>query len=126
MYAQNLPVDNESEAVELRERTTYVGSASSIVKKILEKVRIKPKPPQTIHSGTISEDERHSALAPFTMTGIDIGQVNRDYNAFFKTAWGSSPTSLPKTSAANVPQLHPQAVREQKEEKVGYHRAIVS
>lgn len=80
-----------------------VGSTSSIVRKLLEKV-VKPKQPQTIHSGTISEEERHSTLAPFTMAGISIGQVNRDYAAFFRTAWGSSPSSTPKTNAANLPQ----------------------
>lgn len=109
--AENQPVASESVKVEDSTSSTdhtpqsrgRVGSASSIVKKLLEKV-VKPKPAQTIHSGTISEEERHSTLAPFTIPGIAIGQVNRDYEAFFKTAWGSSPTSAPKTSAANLPQ----------------------
>lgn len=109
--AENQPVANESVKVEEPSAPTdhtpqsrgRVGSTSSIVRKLLEKV-VKPKPPQTIHSGTISEEERHSTLAPFAMPGIAIGQVNRDYEAFFKTAWGSSPTSAPKTSAANLPQ----------------------
>ncbi len=110
--AGNQPVANESVKVEEAASTPTdhtpqsrgrVGSTSSIVRKLLEKV-VKPKPPQTIHSGTISEEERHSTLAPFAMPGISIGQVNRDYEAFFRTAWGSSPTSAPKTSAANLPQ----------------------
>ena len=75
----------------------------SIIKKLLEKV-VKPKRPQSIPSGNISAEQHDSVLAPFTMTGLAIGQVNRDYEAFFKTAWGSSPTSAPKTSAANLPQ----------------------
>ena len=108
--AENQPVANETAKVEDSTSTDHtpqnrgrVGSTSSIVRKLLEKV-VKPKQPQTIHSGTISEEERHSTLAPFAIPGIAIGQVNRDYEAFFKTAWGSSPTSAPKTSAANLPQ----------------------
>jgi hypothetical protein len=115
------------------QRRGRVGSTSSIVRKLLEKV-VKPKQPQIlITSGTISnsEEQRNSALAPFTMTGIAVGRVNRDYDAFFETAWGSSPTSAPKTSTANLPhpstmtsaleQLHPQEERRErkhKEEKV--------
>ena len=108
--AENQPIASESTKVEETTPTDHtpqsrgrVGSTSSIVRKLLEKV-VKPKPPQTIHSGTISEEERHSTLAPFAIPGIAIGHVNRDYEAFFKTAWGSSPTSAPKTSAANLPQ----------------------
>ena len=109
--AENQPVASESVRLEEPPAPTdhtpqtrvRVGSNSSIVRKLLEKV-VKSKQPQTIHSGTISEEERHSTLAPFAMPGISIGQVNRDYEAFFKTAWGSSPTSAPKTSAANLPQ----------------------
>ena len=109
--AENQPVASESVKLEEPPAPTdhtpqnrgRAGSSSSIVRKFFEKV-VKPKQPQTIHSGTISEEERHSTLAPFAMPGISIGQVNRDYEAFFKTAWGSSPTSAPKTSAANLPQ----------------------
>ena len=72
-----------------------VGSVSSIVRKLLEKV-VGPKPPQTIHSGTINKEERHGTLASFAMPGIVIGQVDHDYEAFFKTAWGSSPTPAPR------------------------------
>ena len=104
MRAENQPVADEPVAANYTSQSRgRVGSASSIIRKLLEKV-VKPKPPQTIHSGTISKEERHSALAPFTMPGIAIGQVNRDYEAFFKTAWGSSPTSAPRTSTANLPQ----------------------
>jgi hypothetical protein len=116
------------------QRRGRVGSASSIVRKLLDKV-VKPKPPQIITSGTIgdSEEQRNSALAPFNMTGIAVGRISRDYDAFFETAWGSSPTSAPKTSTANLPhpstvtsaleQLHPleeRGERKHKEEKVGY------
>ena len=85
------------------QRRGHEGSTSSIVRKLLEKVA-KPKPLQSIPSGTTSAEQRDGALASFTMTGIAIGQVNHDHEAFFKTAWGSSPTSAPKTSAANLPQ----------------------
>ena len=138
--AENKPVANESIKVEESPSTDHtpqsrgrVGSTSSIVRKLLEKV-VKPKPPQTIQSGTISEEERHSTLAPFAMPGISIGQVNRDYEAFFKTAWGSSPTSAPKTSAANLPQpsvssalvqlrsQHGQAERGEREHREGSKR----
>ena len=78
---------------------------SSLVRKLLEKI-MKPKSPQSIPSGTIdtSMEQCDGALAPFTMTGVAVGWINRDYEAFFKTAWGSSPMSAPKTSAANLPQ----------------------
>ena len=78
---------------------------SAIVRKLIEKL-MKPKPPLSIPSGTISTEQRDGALAPFTMTGVAVGRVNRDYDAFFKTAWNSSPTSAPKTSscASNLPQ----------------------
>ena len=72
---------------------------SAIIRKLIEKF-MKPKPPQSIPSGTIRTEQRDGALAPFTMTGVAVGRVNRDYDAFFETAWGSSPTSAPKTSAA--------------------------
>ena len=113
---------------------------SAIVRKLIEKV-MKPKPPQSIPSGTISTEQRDGALAPFTMTGVAVGRVNRDYDAFFKTAWNSSPTSAPKTSAANLPQppvpsaalVQPSdspAESEHREEKVncnniGYHNNIM-
>ena len=106
MRTENQPVADEPVAANYTPQSRgWVGSTypSSIIRKMFEKI-VKPKPPQTIHSGTISKEERHSALAPFTMPGIAIGQVNRDYEAFFKTAWGSSPTSAPKTSAADLPQ----------------------
>ena len=111
MRAENQPVANESVKVEeaatpsdhTPQNRGRIGSTSSIIRKLMERV-VKPKPPQTIHSGTISEEERHSTLAPFAMPGIAIGQVNRDYEAFFKTAWGSSPSSAPKSNAANLPQ----------------------
>ena len=138
--AENQPVANESVKVEESASTDQtpqnrgrVGSTSSIVRKLFEKV-VKPKPPQTIHSGTISEEERHSTLAPFAIPGIAIGQVNRDYEAFFKTAWGSSTTSAPKTSAANLPQPsvssalvqphspHGQAERGEREHREGSRR----
>ena len=105
----------------------------SLVRKLLERI-VKPKPLQSIPSGTISVEQRDSALAPFTITGVAVGQVNRNYDAFFKSAWGSSPTSAPKTSAANLPQpsvssavlIQPPdspAGSEHREEKVaiGYH-----
>ena len=137
MHAQNLPENNESEAAENASTNPTSRKrldTNSIITKLLKKV-MKTKPPQTIHSGTINEDEHHSALAPFTMTGIDVGRVNRNYDAFFKTAWGSSPTSTPTTSTANPPQpslssaqaLGPpysQAEKEDKEEEVGCHNII--
>ena len=82
------------------QRRGHMGSTLSIVRKLYEKV-VKPKPLQSTSSGTISVKQHDGALAPFTMTGVAVGQVN---DAFFKTAWGSSPTSAPKTSAANLPQ----------------------
>lgn len=107
MRAENQPVPNESGKTEEAASSDHnnpqhrgrVGSTSSILRKLMEKV-VKPKQPQTIHSGTISEEERHSTLAPFIMSGIPIGQVNRDYEAFFKTAWGNAPSSASKSSAA--------------------------
>ena len=110
-----------------------MGSVSFIVRKLLEKV-VRPKPPQTIHSGTINKEERHGTLAPFAMPGIVIGQVDHNYEAFFKTAWSSSPTSAPKTSAANLPQpsvssalvqphsQHGQAERGEREHREGLRR----
>ena len=109
MRAENQPIANDSCKVEEAAATDHtpqsrgrIGSTSSIIRKLMEKV-VKPKPPQTIHSGTISEEERHSTLAPFTIPGIAIEKVNRDYEAFFKTAWGT-PSTAPKSSAANLPQ----------------------
>lgn len=112
MRAENKPVPAEglgkSEETAASEHTPQtrgrVNSTSSIIRKLMEKV-VKPKQPQTIHSGTISEEERHSTLAPFAMPGISIGQVNRDYEAFFKTAWGSSPSASSKSSAAAPPPV---------------------
>ena len=123
MRAENKPVANDKadEAATPTENQTpqargRVGSTSSILRKLMERV-VKPKQPQTIHSGTISEEERHSTLAPFTIPGIAIDKVNRDYEAFFKTAWGSadSASSSPKSSAAAastsaVSQPHPPPV----------------
>ena len=40
--------------------------------------------------GKITEGERQETLAPFALAGIQVNQVNRDYEAFFKTsAWGN-------------------------------------
>ena len=99
-----------------------VGSTSSIIRKLMEKV-VKPKQPQTIHSGKISEEERHSTLAPFAMPSISIGQVNRDYEAFFKSAWGTAPSSSSsKTSAATpsssaLDQQHPRHAQAERDHK---------
>lgn len=109
MRAENQPVATEGAAKSEegasggdRDHTPQsrgrVGSTSSIIRKLMEKV-VKPKP-QTIHSSTISEEERHSTLAPFAMPGISIEKVNRDYEAFFKTAWG--PDASPSTSKSSV------------------------
>ena len=101
--SENQPVANESakgSTDHIPQTRGRAGSTSSIVRKLF----VKPKQLQRIHSGTISKEERHNTLAPFAIPGIAIGQVNRNYEAFFKTAWGSSPTSAPKTSAANLLQ----------------------
>ena len=105
-----MPVADHDEPVEVSstdftpQRSGRVGSIKpSIIRKVLEKV-VKPKRLHSILSGNISAEQCNDALAPFTMTGIAIGQINCDYGAFFKTAWGSSPTSAPKTSVANLPQ----------------------
>ncbi len=51
----------------------------------------KPKQ-QSIHSAKVSDEERMKTLAPFEISGIEIGRVNRDYEAFLRTsAWGSIP-----------------------------------
>lgn len=112
MRAENQPVaaegatKSEEGAAGDRDHTPQsrgrVGSTSSIIRKLMEKV-VKPKP-QTIHSGTISEEERHSTLAPFAMPGITINKVNRDYEAFFKTAWDDPSSSSSKSNAAATPQ----------------------
>lgn len=53
----------------------------------------KPKQ-QTIQSARVSDEERMKTLAPFEISGIEIGRVNRDYEAFLRTsAWGSIPES---------------------------------
>ena len=108
MRAENKPVPSDTGKPDETPPTDHtpqvrgrVGSTSSILRKLMEKV-VKPKQPQTIHSGTISEEERHSTLAPFTIPGIAINKVNRDYEAFFKTAWGSSDSS-PSSSKSSAP-----------------------
>ena len=113
MRAENQPVASEGGGTKPEESVPSdhtpqsrgrVGSTSSIIRKLMEKV-VKPKQPQTIHSGTISEEERHTTLAPFAMPGISIEKVSRDYEAFFKSAWDSpSPSSSSKSSAAATPQ----------------------
>ncbi len=89
MQADNQPLPEESEKATPLETSqrSRMGSGASILKFLKNNI-LKPKPPTEIHS-TGLETERDRTLAPFAISGVEIGRVNRDYEAFFKTsAWG--------------------------------------
>ena len=108
MRAEHLPID-VSTAEETTKSPRHAssqrqrgGSGASFLKFIKANL-IRPKQPTEIHSGKISEEERHKTLAPFQISGIEIGRVNRDYEAFFRSesAWGST-TSTPEPSSTTA------------------------
>lgn len=100
MQAENQPLPDEVEkALPLdSSQRLRLGSGASILRFINN--ILKPKP-STIHSGTLSEAERDKTLAPFAMSGIEAERVNRDYEAFFTSAWGGKAGETPKPAPAS-------------------------
>lgn len=89
MQADNQPLpDGVEKALPLdSSQRQRLGSGAAILKFLKNNI-LKPRQPTEIHSTSI-EGARDKTLAPFAMSGIEVGRVNRDYEAFFKTsAWG--------------------------------------
>jgi len=63
-----------------------LGSGASLFK-LLKTSLLKPKQPTEIHSSSISSELGSSTLAPFSLSGVNIGRVNKDYEAFKGSAW---------------------------------------
>ena len=103
MQAENIPLPEEVEralppdsAQRLR-----LGSGASILRFLKNNI-LKPKPPTEIHSGSLGEAERDKTLAPFAMQGVEVGRVNRDYEAFFTSAWGGRRPDASGASNGNL------------------------
>jgi hypothetical protein len=123
MQADNVPLPEEIEkalppdsAQRLR-----LGSGASILRFLKNNI-LKPKPPTEIHSGSLSEAERDKTLAPFAISGVEVGRVNRDYEAFFTSAWGGGGPARPTDGASNSP--HPPSAPPGIEEAVRQERVM--
>lgn len=98
--ADNQPLPDEVERatpLDFSQRLR-LGSGASILRFLKNNI-LKPKQPTEIHSGSLSEAERDKTLAPFAMSGVEVGRVNRDYEAFFTSAWGRQATGASKAPA---------------------------
>ena len=105
MQADNIPLPDEAEKILPLEpsQRLRLGSGTSILKFLKNNI-LKPKQPTEIHSGSISEVERDKTLAPFAISGVSVGRVNRDYEAFFKTsAWEKSVSNTANSPTSNEP-----------------------
>lgn len=98
VHAENQPLPDEVEKALDSSQRLRLGSGASILRFINN--ILKPKPP-TIHSGAMSEAERDKTLAPFAMSGIEAERVNRDYEAFFTSAWGGKAQGTPRPAPGN-------------------------
>lgn len=89
VHADNQPLPEEVEkALPLdSSQRLRLGSGASILRFLKNNI-LKPKQPTEIHSGSIPEGERDKTLAPFAMSGVEAARVNKDYEAFFTSAWG--------------------------------------
>ena len=99
MQAENQPLPDEAEKATTpldASQRGRMGSGASILKFLKNNI-LKPRPQHTeIHSGSIAEGEQDKTLAPFTMSGVSVGRVNRDYEAFLTpSAWGGQPVKKP-------------------------------
>lgn len=101
MQAENQPLPEEIEkAMPLdSSQRLRLGSGAAILKFLKNNI-LKPRQPTEIHSGSIVDAEKNKTLAPFAMSGVEVGRVNRDYEAFFKaSAWGrDSHATKPSTA----------------------------
>ncbi len=108
MQAENQPLPEETEKATTpldSSQRLRLGSGASILKFLKNNI-LKPRPQHTeIHSGSIMEGEQGKTLAPFAMSGVTVGRVNRDYEAFLTpSAWGSTPPQpSQKSSSASSP-----------------------
>lgn len=102
MQAENQPLPDEVERVLPLDsaQRLRLGSGASILRFLKNNI-LKPKPPTEIHSGSLSEAERDKTLAPFAMSGVEAGKVNRDYEAFFTSAWGGGRMRASKPTPSN-------------------------
>lgn len=97
-----------------------LGSGASILRFLKNNI-LKPKQPTEIHSTSISEEAKDRTLAPFTMPGVEVDRVNRDYEAFFKTsAWDSAsskPSEKPERPRSGMAVMSPSSGAEQRDQQ---------
>ncbi len=78
-------------------------SSGASIFKLLKTTILKPKQPTEIHSSSMV-DSGMGTLAPFTLSGINVGRVNKDYEAFKGSAWvdySESPSTAASTESSN-------------------------
>ena len=134
MQAENQPLPEEIEkALPLdSSQRQRLGSGAAILKFLKNNI-LKSRQHTEIHSSNIGEGAKNKTLAPFAISGIEVGRVNRDYEAFFKTsAWGNESDGqgqggvneasggesvTPPVSSVSVPQSEPVAEQPPKRER---------
>ena len=88
--SENVPLPEPAGArPEVERELTSSSPGQKLMDRLLKLSKLKHSVSSSpeIRSNTISEEERVMTLAPFELQGVTSNKINKDYEAFFLSAW---------------------------------------